>query len=214
MFSVRSSLRSFIWGQQHSRVRAIWRVFVPALAGFLALLLVGEAALTFGLNRGEMMVVAFGGTTLVMLDVICISARYLDHRPLREYGYRLSRDWWQSLVVGTGLGILVVAMTFVIARFTDSLRVTSGTLVPDAALLGWLLVYFAAFVGVAFYLLPTYAGVGTATPWSVVVGLMLGQYLLKLLIALVDTPFVYAVVGVVRSRADAAAKAAATTDRE
>jgi uncharacterized PurR-regulated membrane protein YhhQ (DUF165 family) len=38
---------------------------------------------------------------------------------------------------------------------------------------------------------------------------MLGQYLLKLLIALVDTPFVYAVVGVVRSRADAAAKAAA-----
>ena len=66
------------------------------------------------------------------------------------------------------------------------------------------------FVGIAFYLLPTYVGIGMETPWSVVVTLMLGQYLLKLLIALVDTPFVYAVVGVVRSRADAAAKAAAT----
>jgi hypothetical protein len=66
------------------------------------------------------------------------------------------------------------------------------------------------FVGVAFYLLPTYAGVGSSTPWSVVVGLMIGQYLLKLLIALVDTPFVYAAVGLVRSRADAAAKAAAS----
>ena len=66
------------------------------------------------------------------------------------------------------------------------------------------------FVGIAFYLLPTYAGIGRVTPWSVVVGLMLGQYLLKLLIALVDTPFVYAVVGLVRSRADAAAKAAAS----
>jgi membrane protease YdiL (CAAX protease family) len=98
-----------------------------------------------------MMVVAFGGTTLVMLGVIGISARYLDHRPLREYGYRLSRDWWQNLVVGTGLGVLIVAMTTVIAHSTDSLRVTSGTLVPDAALLGWLLVFFAAFVGVAFY---------------------------------------------------------------
>jgi hypothetical protein len=65
------------------------------------------------------------------------------------------------------------------------------------------------FVGIAFYLLPTYVGIGMETPWSVVVTLMLGQYLLKLLIALVDTPFVYAVVGVVRSRADAAAKAAA-----
>ena len=65
------------------------------------------------------------------------------------------------------------------------------------------------FVGVAFYLLPTYAGIGRVTPWSVVVALMLGQYLLKLLIAVVDTPFVYAIVGFVRSRADAAAKAAA-----
>jgi len=65
------------------------------------------------------------------------------------------------------------------------------------------------FVGVAFYLLPQYVGIGTPTPWSVVVTLMLGQYLLKLLIAVVDTPFVYAVVGAVRSRADAAAKAAA-----
>ncbi|WP_251342100.1 queuosine precursor transporter [Haloplanus halophilus] len=70
------------------------------------------------------------------------------------------------------------------------------------------------FVGVAFYLLPTYAGLGSPTPWSVVVGLMLGQYLLKLLIALVDTPFVYAVVGLVRSRADAAAKAAATASEQ
>ena len=70
------------------------------------------------------------------------------------------------------------------------------------------------FVGVAFYLLPTYLGVGNVTPWNVVVALMLGQYLLKLLIAVVDTPFVYAVVGVVRSRADAAAKAAARAASE
>ncbi|MFB6101641.1 MAG: queuosine precursor transporter [Haloplanus sp.] len=66
------------------------------------------------------------------------------------------------------------------------------------------------FIGVAFYLLPQYVAIGSVTPWSVVVSLMLGQYLLKLLIALLDTPFVYAVVGLVRTRADAAAKAAAT----
>lgn len=151
MSSVSSSLRSFVWGQQHGRVRAIWRVLFPVLVGFFALRLAGVAALTFDLNRGEMMVVAFGGTTLVMLGVIGITARYLDHRPLREYGYRLSGDWWRKFVVGTGLGVLIVAMTTVIAHSTDSLRVTSGTLVPDAALLGWLLVFFAGFVGVAFY---------------------------------------------------------------
>jgi uncharacterized integral membrane protein (TIGR00697 family) len=67
------------------------------------------------------------------------------------------------------------------------------------------------FVVVAFYLLPTYAGIGRPAPWSLVVSLIAGQYLLKLLIAVVDTPFVYAVVGMARSRADATAVAAART---
>jgi hypothetical protein len=35
---------------------------------------------------------------------------------------------------------------------------------------------------------------------AAVLGLMVGQYVLKLLIAVVDTPFVYLVVGLVRGR--------------
>jgi uncharacterized integral membrane protein (TIGR00697 family) len=54
------------------------------------------------------------------------------------------------------------------------------------------------FVSVAFVAAPTLLGVGSALPTNVVLSLMVGQYLLKLLIALVDTPFVYAVVGVIR----------------
>jgi len=56
------------------------------------------------------------------------------------------------------------------------------------------------FVGVAFWVAPRVLGVGEALPTTVLVSLIVGQYLLKLLIALVDTPFVYAVVGFVRSR--------------
>jgi membrane protease YdiL (CAAX protease family) len=151
MSSGSAHLQSLVRGQQGGRIRAVWRILVPVLAGFLALRFAGVAALTFDLSRGEMMLVAFGGTTLVMLGVIGISARYLDNRPLHEYGYRLSRRWWQNLIIGTGFGALIVATTVVIAHSTDSLRVTSKTLVPDVALVGWLLVFFAAFVGVAFY---------------------------------------------------------------
>ncbi|WP_416838340.1 queuosine precursor transporter [Haloferax sp. DFSO52] len=50
------------------------------------------------------------------------------------------------------------------------------------------------FVGVAFYVAPTVLGIGQALPQNVLIGLIVGQYLLKLLIALVDTPFVYLVV--------------------
>ena len=56
------------------------------------------------------------------------------------------------------------------------------------------------FVTLGFLVVPELLGVGVAPPLPVVASLIVGQYLLKLLIALVDTPFVYAVVGFVRSR--------------
>ncbi|MFC6826938.1 queuosine precursor transporter [Halopelagius fulvigenes] len=50
------------------------------------------------------------------------------------------------------------------------------------------------FVAVAFLVAPAVLGFGEALPTEVVLSLVVGQYLLKLLIALVDTPFVYGVV--------------------
>ncbi len=64
------------------------------------------------------------------------------------------------------------------------------------------------FVGVAFLVAPAVLGVGPDLPLGVVASLMVGQYLLKLLIAVLDTPFVYAVVGFVREREGGAAVAA------
>jgi len=57
----------------------------------------------------------------------------------------------------------------------------------------------AIFITVAFYAVPTTLGIGQALPGSVLAQLVVVQYLVKLLIALVDTPFVYAVVGYARS---------------
>jgi hypothetical protein len=50
------------------------------------------------------------------------------------------------------------------------------------------------FVSVAFLVAPALLGTGQPLPTAVVVALIAGQYLLKLLIAIADTPFVYAVV--------------------
>jgi uncharacterized integral membrane protein (TIGR00697 family) len=49
------------------------------------------------------------------------------------------------------------------------------------------------FIAIAFYFFQ-------GLPLGQVIGLIVGQYAVKLLIALLDTPFVYAVVGLVRSR--------------
>ncbi|RKD93320.1 queuosine precursor transporter [Halopiger aswanensis] len=56
------------------------------------------------------------------------------------------------------------------------------------------------FVSVAFAIAPAVLGVGAVLPTNVLLSLIVGQYLLKFAIALLDTPIVYAVVSLVRSR--------------
>ncbi|APW96793.1 integral membrane-like protein [Halobiforma lacisalsi AJ5] len=58
------------------------------------------------------------------------------------------------------------------------------------------------FVAVAFAVAPALLGVGIVLPIGDLAALMIGQYLLKLAIAVLDTPIVYAIVGLVRSRTD------------
>jgi uncharacterized integral membrane protein (TIGR00697 family) len=60
------------------------------------------------------------------------------------------------------------------------------------------------FVGIAFWIVPRTVGIGPQPPGTVVVSLMVGQYLLKLLIALLDTPFVYLITGAIRRSEPAA----------
>ncbi|MDG5757934.1 queuosine precursor transporter [Natronococcus sp. A-GB1] len=56
------------------------------------------------------------------------------------------------------------------------------------------------FVSIAFAIAPAALGVGEVLPLEVLAALAVGQYLLKLAIAVLDTPIVYAVVALVRSR--------------
>jgi uncharacterized integral membrane protein (TIGR00697 family) len=56
------------------------------------------------------------------------------------------------------------------------------------------------FVTVGFLLAPALLGFGTAPPVDVVLQLLVGQYLFKLFVALLDTPFAYAIVALVRER--------------
>ncbi|MFP4632142.1 MAG: queuosine precursor transporter [Halobacteriales archaeon] len=51
------------------------------------------------------------------------------------------------------------------------------------------------FVSLAFAVVPAALGVGEALPLAVVLQMIIGQYLVKLAIAVLDTPVVYAVVG-------------------
>ncbi|MEF8778639.1 MAG: queuosine precursor transporter [Natronomonas sp.] len=53
------------------------------------------------------------------------------------------------------------------------------------------------FVSIAFWVVPQTVGIGPRLPGAVVISLVVGQYIMKLLIALLDTPFVYLVTGAI-----------------
>jgi uncharacterized PurR-regulated membrane protein YhhQ (DUF165 family) len=68
------------------------------------------------------------------------------------------------------------------------------------------------FTVVAFALAPALFGIGEALPLSILVTLMIGQYVAKIFIAVLDTPLVYGVVGLVRSREGSDRSATAGAD--
>lgn len=58
------------------------------------------------------------------------------------------------------------------------------------------------FIVVAFGVAPVALGIGEALPSAVLMSLVLGQYLAKLAIAVLDTPFVYLITGAAKRDAD------------
>jgi uncharacterized integral membrane protein (TIGR00697 family) len=108
-----------------------------------------------------------------------------------------------NIVVGSLLAYLVsqnwdVVVFHALREYTDGealwLRNVGSTATSQA-------LDTVIFVGVTFAVLPG-LGVnpGLGLQFGAIVALMVGQYLVKLLVALVDTPFVYLVVGLVRDR--------------
>jgi len=69
------------------------------------------------------------------------------------------------------------------------------------------------FVSIGFWIAPTLLGVGAVLPTSVLLQLIVGQYLLKVGVAVLDTPFVYGLVSLLRDTDPAPAMETATSKR-
>jgi uncharacterized integral membrane protein (TIGR00697 family) len=106
-----------------------------------------------------------------------------------------------SIVVGSLVAYLVSQNTDVylfhkIKEATDGdhlwLRNITSTAVSQA-------VDTVIFISMAFVIVPQLLNTGNQLPMQAIIGLVLGQYLLKFLIALVDTPIVYIIVETARN---------------
>jgi hypothetical protein len=88
---------------------------------------------------------------LLLIGVfLWMAARWLDHRPIVDYGFHLSRPWWLDLGFGLALGAFLMAGVYALALAIGWVKVT-GTFVspPGQPFIGAILADVVLVVGIA-----------------------------------------------------------------
>ncbi|MFC6731364.1 MULTISPECIES: queuosine precursor transporter [unclassified Haladaptatus] len=158
----------------------------------------------YGRKPATMLVNVGFGMTLVMLVLVwtTIQAPAFQFSPVDATTFASVLGASTNIVIGS-LAAYVVSQNWDVFAFHKIREFTNGEhlwLRNIGSTASSQVIDTVIFVSLAFYLVPQLLGTGNPLPLVQVAGLIIGQYLLKLLIALGDTPFVYAVVGFVTSR--------------
>jgi membrane protease YdiL (CAAX protease family) len=161
-----------IFFEESGRLRALWRLILQYLAYRVAtvllvnLLLVAylltaqEVASLGGLDTSALsrspVIVLIGGVAslLAILLSVWLAGRYLDRRPLADFGFHLRGGWWLDLSFGLALGALLITAIFLVelglgwVSVNGAFEVLIGPSVPFALAL---LIPLAFFLCVGVY---------------------------------------------------------------
>ncbi len=156
------SIGALFWNEQEGRLRAGLRVclffgmwgFGPALLH----LLLGEWVRASVGARGQWLADIY--LDLLRLAAVLlaalVAARWIDRRPLADWGFHMNRRWWRDLLFGMALGAGLMAAIFVVEWWYGWVTITGFWSAPSgtpffAAILAPLVL--AAVVAVAEELL-------------------------------------------------------------
>jgi membrane protease YdiL (CAAX protease family) len=140
-------MKNIFWNGQQRRLRAGWRLLIQPILFFA--MLVGLAVLSYGLRPGPGSAAIGTGLYLALgLGVAWLLARFVDRRPLADYGLHLAPGWWLDLAFGLFLGGTLMSGIFVTEHLAGWLQVaapavTESGLTPGAAVLLSLFFYAA-----------------------------------------------------------------------
>jgi membrane protease YdiL (CAAX protease family) len=155
------------------RLRAFWRLLLQWLVFFggntvLSILLgmvVGimmavsgadltDPAVIASINTNPLVQVFSAVSALVFMSLsLWVASRWLDKRPLRDFGFRFSSRWWADLGFGLFLGAFLMLVVFLVELSLGWVTVT-GTLQSTREGMGFLpgiLVYMVLFLCVGIY---------------------------------------------------------------
>jgi uncharacterized protein len=147
------SMKALLWNRTEARLRAGWRVILFVVAsGVASTVLAGPGRRVLG----RLLPVVYANVVEVAVLVLLIgvfawmAARWLDRRPIIDYGFHLSRAWWLDLGFGLALGGFLMAGVYALALAMGWVTVT-GTLVspPGQPFIAAILADAVVVVGIA-----------------------------------------------------------------
>ena len=111
-------IKNIFWNNEQARLRAGFRILIQLTAFFI--LMKGLTAI-FGVpseltaNMPVWILLSLACVRLFrVLISVWMTGRYLDRRPFADFGFQININWWQELVFGLGLGILLIGCVFLI----------------------------------------------------------------------------------------------------
>ncbi len=138
-------VKSVFFNQEEQRLRAFWRIVILLVLFFALMFLLqavlGVAASLIALAAGGLSTSAnavqnfiFNGLVLpVLVSVSTLgaawisfwaAARWIDHRPIRGYGFHFNRAWWRDFGFGLVLGAVLMLFVFVVERAAGWITIT------------------------------------------------------------------------------------------
>lgn len=150
---VRRLVAAIVTGDNRSRPRATWRVLLPFVLVIGLGIAVTAVLARFDLaNRLGAGLVSDVLLALVVGTVLVVTARYLDERPLPDYGFRLSRRWWTEFGAGSVLGVVLVAAVFATSYALGGVVVVETVSPGDAGSFAlWFLLSGLGYLCTAFW---------------------------------------------------------------
>ena len=134
-----------MWLLNDGRLKLVWRILI-----FICFLLLAIAPLIIINNS----LLQFIGATFILLYGLYLNSKYLDKRPMSDYGIVFSKKTFIHLLNGISIGSLSVIAIFLIGKITGILLVTEP-LVPSIDVWGLLLfaikMLFVATLEEAFF---------------------------------------------------------------
>jgi uncharacterized protein len=126
-------MKGLFWNRQEARLRAGWRVILFVVAASVASTALGGPGRRF---LGGLLPVVYANVVEVVVLLLLIgiflwmAARWLDRRPIVDYGLHLSRAWWLDLGFGLALGMFLLAGVYALALSMGWLKITSTLVSP------------------------------------------------------------------------------------